>query len=325
MMLKTRLNSLLGTEFPIIQAPIGQTAEATLATAVSLAGGLGTLAARAAFPDELRSQIRHIREHTSRPFGVGFITHLLGPKPRHFDVVMEEQVPVVLLSFGDPTPLIPVVRSSGAKVVCQVQTFDLASRAVDAGADAICVQGNEAGGHTGRENLLPLLIQAVTAFPHVPVLASGGITCPRSLAAVLAAGAEGAWIGTAFLACKEAVNANPATRAAVLESNGRDTVFSPATDYVIYDGQSKPGWPDGVAVRHRPNEITEQWIGREAELLKDRASLDTYYKRISSGDPGVAMLLYGQGAGAITDVRSAKEIINDIVAGAIRRLLAVGG
>ena len=109
----------------------------------------------------------------------------------------------------------------------------------------------------------------------------------------MAAGAEGVWLGTAFLACKEAVKANPATRAAVLKSNGRDTVFSPATDYVIYEGQSKPGWPDGVAVRHRRNEITEQWVGRESELLNDRAALDEYYKRISSGDPTVEMLLYG--------------------------------
>ena len=83
-MLTTRLNKVLGIEAPIIQAPIGQTAEATLAIAVCKAGGLGTLGARAAFPEELRGQIRQIRQHTSAPFGVGFITHLLGPRPLHF-------------------------------------------------------------------------------------------------------------------------------------------------------------------------------------------------------------------------------------------------
>jgi nitronate monooxygenase len=323
-MFATRLTSLLGIELPIIQGPIGPTADPTLATAVCKAGALGTLAARAANPDELRTEIQQVRKHTSHPFGVGFITHLLGPKPRHFEVALEERVPVVLLSFGDPSPLIPIARSSGAKVICQVQSFDLARRAVDAGADVICVQGNEAGGHTGRENLLPFLIQAVTAFPYAPILASGGITCDRSLAAVLAAGAEGAWLGTAFLACKEAVKAKPATREAVLASNGRDTVFSPATDYVIYQGQSKPGWPAGVAARQRRNEITEQWKGREEELLKDRAALDAYYQRMSNGDPAVANLFYGQGAGAISELKSAHDIVNDMVSGAVKRLRGIG-
>ena len=323
-MLKTRLCTLLGIEAPIVQAPIGTTAEATLATAVCEAGGLGTLAGRAAAPDELRREIHYIRQHTSRPFGVGFITHLLGARPLHFEVAMEERVPVVLLSFGDPSPLIPEVHRSGAKVICQVQTFDLAKRAADAGADVICIQGNEAGGHTGRENLLPFLIQAVDAFPHIPIIAAGGITCGRGLAAVLAAGAEGAWLGTSFLAYKEAVKVKAATRDAVLASNGRDTVFSAATDYVIYQGQSKPGWPDGVAVRHRPNEITDAWTGREEELAKNRDALDAYYKRISSGDPAVAMLLYGQGAAAIKEIRSAREIVDGLMAGARDRLTCLG-
>jgi nitronate monooxygenase len=322
-MLATRLTSLLGLEHPIIQGPIGPTADPNLATAVCKAGALGTLAGRAANPEELRSEIRQVRQQTSRPFGVGFITHLLGPKPRHFEIALEERVPVVLLSFGDPSPLIPIVPQAGAKVVCQVQSFDLAQRAVDAGADVICVQGNEAGGHTGRENLLPFLIQAVTAFPNTPILASGGITCGRSLAAVLAAGADGAWLGTAFIACSEAIKAKSDTRGAILASNGRDTVFSAATDYVIYQGQSKPGWPKEVAVRQRPNEITEQWKGREEERLKDRGALDAYYKRISSGDPAVANLFYGQGAGAISEVKSAHDIVNDMVSGAMRRLRAV--
>jgi nitronate monooxygenase len=323
-MLKTRLCTVLGIGVPIIQAPIGQTADATLATAVCEAGGLGTVAGRAAAPEELRQDIRHVRQHTSRPFGVGFITHLLGTRPLHFEVAMEERVPVVLLSFGDPGPLIPTVHRSGAKVICQVQTFDLAKRAADAGADVICVQGNEAGGHTGRENLLPFLIQVANAFPDIPIIAAGGITCGRSLAAVLAAGGEGAWVGTSFLACKEAVKVKTATRDAVLASNGRDTVFSTATDYVIYQGQLKPGWPDGVAVRHLPNEITETWKGREAELATKREALDAYYSRISSGDPAVAMLLYGQGAGEITEVRSARDIVQGLVVGAADRLRSIG-
>ena len=320
LMLSTRLNTVLGIDAPIVMAPMGRAAEATLASAVCNAGGLGTLAAMAAKSEDLREQIRRIREMTSRPFGVGFITHLLGPRPLHFDVTMEARVPVVTLSFGDPSPWVPIVKNSGAKVVCQVQSFDLARRAVEAGADVICVQGNEAGGHTGRENLLPLLIQAVTEFPHVPIIASGGIACGRSLAAVLAAGAEGAWVGTAFLVCNEVVNLMPGTRQAILASNGRDTVFSSATDHVIDHGLSRQGWPQGVAVRHRPNEITDQWAGRESELVKSPAALDAYYRRMTNNDPAVEMVYYGQGAGAIKEMQSVQQVIDGLITGALSRL-----
>ena len=301
-------------------APMGRSAEPTLVMAVSEAGGLGTLAAMAAEADALKDKIALVRAGTSKPFGVGFITHLLCPRPRHFDVMMDARVPVVTLSFGDPSPWIPTVRSSGAKVVCQVQSFDLAKRAVDAGADVVCIQGNEAGGHTGRENLLPFLVQAVTAFPQVPIIASGGISCPRSFAAILAAGAEGAWIGTAFLAAKEAVAVRPVTRNAIIASNGRDTVFSPATDYVMDHGMKRQGWPETVAVRHRPNEITDTWAGREGELANKSDALDAYYKRMTDNDPAVAMVYYGQGAGMIAEVMSAKEIVDALVLGAMSRL-----
>jgi nitronate monooxygenase len=319
-MLKTRLTDVLGIEVPIVMAPMGRAAEATLVTAVCQAGGLGTLAAMSGKADDLVTQIKRVREATTRPFGVGFITHLLGPKPKHFDVTMEARVPVVTLSFGDPSEWIPIVKSSGAKAICQVQNFDLAQRAVDAGADVVCVQGNEAGGHTGRENLLPLLVQAVNAFPKVPVIASGGIACGRSLAAVLAAGAEGAWVGTAFLTCKDAVVTMPGTRDAILASNGRDTVFTPATDYVLDHGLARRSWPDGVAVRHRPNEITAAWAGKEHELAKSPETLTAYYQRITSGDPALAMVYYGQGAGAISEVKTAKATIDDLVGDALKRL-----
>ncbi len=319
-MLTTRVNQVLDIEAPIVMAPMGRSAEATLAAAVSNAGALGTLAGMKAQAAELRIEIARVRQQTSRPFGVGFITHLLGDQPPHFQIALDERVPVITLSFGDPSPWIPLAKSAGAKVVCQVQSFDLAQRAVAAGADVLCVQGNEAGGHTGRENLLPLLVQAATAFPHIPIIASGGISCGRSLAAVLAAGADGAWVGTAFLACKEGVNVRPETREAILASNGRDTVFTPATDYVIDHGLARQGWPEGVAVRHRPNEITTTWAGREEELAKRPDDLAVYYRRLTSGDPAVAMVYYGQGAAAIRAVKGAQETVDDMITDALVRL-----
>jgi nitronate monooxygenase len=206
-MLKTRLTKMLGLRYPIISAPMARMSGGRLAAAVSAAGGLGTIGgisvAVPTGPDYLREQIRLIRAQTDRPFGVGFITHFLCLAPENFDAVLEERVPVVLFSFADPRPWIGRARDAGATTVCQVQTLDAARDAVSAGAHVLVAQGNEAGGHTGALHLLPFLVRIVEEFPDVPVVAAGGIASGRSLAAVLAAGAEGAWLGTAFVATHE--------------------------------------------------------------------------------------------------------------------------
>ncbi|MGI9521729.1 MAG: nitronate monooxygenase, partial [Hyphomicrobiaceae bacterium] len=255
----TRAATALSIDAPLICAPMGRWAEATLAAAVSEAGGLGTFGAwphMGLSTSEVRQMVSRIREQTSRPFGAGFIGHRLDEHSDHLNVALEEAVPVILLSFGDASSWIPRIHDGGAKVVCQVQTFELAKRAVDAGTDVLCLQGNAAGGHTGTQNLLPFLIQAVEAFPDTPIVASGGISCGRSLASILAAGAEGAWIGTAFVACKEAAFTSQEFRQSIIESDGRDTVYSAAVDLVRNHGTGRPPWPDGIALRHRRNEIT---------------------------------------------------------------------
>ena len=207
----------------------------TLAAAVSSAGGLGTFGAASAAvgstgPGYIREQIQHIRSQTDKPFGVGFITHHLPDAPQNFDVVVEEKVPVILFSFADPRPWLSRAKESGAVTICQVQTMEAARMVVAGGADILAAQGNEAGGHTGVQHLLPFLVQVVDEFPDLPVVAAGGIGSGRSLAAVLAAGAEGAWMGTAFVATQEDNEVPEAHKELIVRSNGEDTIHSQVSD-----------------------------------------------------------------------------------------------
>jgi nitronate monooxygenase len=138
-----------------------------------------------------------------------------------FDATIEAKPPVIALSFGASESYIERAKAAGAKVICQVQSMQHARDAVAGGADVLVAQGNEAGGHTGTMNLLPLLVSVVEAYPDIPVMAAGGISSGRALAAVLAAGAEGAWVGTAFLATPECVEIPEEHKQAIVEATAK--------------------------------------------------------------------------------------------------------
>src|SRR3989442_5722587 len=248
-MLKTRITDLFGLRYPIISAPMVRYSGGSLAAAVSAAGGLGTFGAASpanpVVPDYVRAQIRHIRSQTDQPFGVGFITHALPVSPENFEVVLEEEVPVVLFSFADPTPWLRRAKQAGAVTVCQVQTLEAARVAAAAGTDVLVAQGNEAGGHTGTMNLLPFLVRLVEEFPHLPIVAAGGIATGRSLAAVLTAGAEGAWMGTAFVATQDAQEVSEAHKALIVQSNAEETIYTQVFDIMHTAMSQGPRWPPG--------------------------------------------------------------------------------
>jgi nitronate monooxygenase len=180
--------------------------------------------------------------------------------------------------------------------VCQVQAFPDAELAVAAGADVLVAQGTEAGGHTGTMSLLPLLAGIADAYPDVVLLAAGGIGSGRTLAASLLAGADGAWLGTAFLATPEAIEIDQGHKAAIVGSDGGDTVFSRA-----YDIASGLPWPAAIGERVRRDAFTDEWAGREAELrqLRDRPA------------PG-APVLDGQSARFVDSVVPAAEVVRRI-------------
>lgn len=315
-MLKTRLTELLGIRYPIISAPMARMSGGRLAAAVSSAGGLGTFGAVsgavATGPDYIREQVRYIRSQTDKPFGVGFMTHRIPSSPQNFEAVLEERVPVVLFSFADPKPWLSRAKESGAKTVCQVQTLEGAHLAAAAGADVLAAQGNEAGGHTGQMNLLPFLVRVIDEFPDVPVIAAGGIASGRSLAAVLAAGAEGAWVGTAFVATLENNEVPDIHKERIVQSNGEDTVYTEVNDIIRAKTQNT-FWPKGIAARGHNNRFIQEWHGRENEL---RARLDEvipiWEDAMRRGDRDIVPLMFGQSAAFVHTVRPAAEVVRDI-------------
>ena len=318
-MIRSQFTEKLGLQYPLMSAPMSMHSSGRLAAAVSNAGALGTFGGTTGGgSDWLRQEIRLAKEHTDRSFGVGFITHLFPEFPSLFDVALEERVPVLAFSFADPAPFAAQAKAAGATVICQVQTMSHAREAVAAGADILVAQGNEAGGHTGEMNLLPLLVSILDAYPDLPVVAAGGIATGRALAAVLAAGADGACVGTAFLATMECTDVSAAYKDAIVESDGEDTVYTRVMDIIQAKVMGIPPWPAGIAERSRREPLTDKWHGRESELLASIDSAVEEYKAIrASGKIGVLM---GQGAAAVTSIRTAAEVVTSICDDAERLL-----
>jgi nitronate monooxygenase len=308
-MLRTRITDLLHIAHPVMSAPMSNHSGGRLAAAVSRAGGLGSFGAINDFgTDWVREQIAYIRSQTELPFAVGFITHLIPTMAGNFEAAIEEQVPVIAFSFSDPKPWLGRAKEAGAITMCQVQTREGAKEAVDAGADVLVAQGNEAGGHTGSMNLLPLLTAIVEEFPQVPVMASGGIATGRALAAVLAAGAEGAWLGTAMLATPEAVEVPAEFKERVIQCDGQDTTFTR-----FYDLLGDPPWPPGIAGRVYRNRLVREWEGREEEVRLQREELasDVAYAR-ARHDAEAASVYMGQSAGSVDAIRPAAQVLHDV-------------
>jgi nitronate monooxygenase len=269
----------------------------------------------------VREQIRRLRSQTDQPFGVGFITHLIPMFPENFEVTLEEDVPVVLFSFADPQPWLGRAKANGALTVCQVQTLEGARVAVKAGADVLAAQGNEAGGHTGTMNLLPFLIRLAEEFPRLPIVAAGGIATGRSLAAVLMAGAEGAWIGTPFLATREADEVSDAHKDLILRSSAEDTIYTRVFDIVNVAISKVPPWPSGIAVRAYRNAFAQEWHGRESELQARLSEiLPDYASAKHRRDFRIASILFGESASFVRRIGTVEEVLHRICADAERLL-----
>lgn len=313
-MLRTRFTEMFGLAHPVMSAPMAMHSGGSLAGAVTAAGGLGSFGAihPAKGPDWIEAEIATIRAASSGPFGVGFITGFIPMFEPLFDAALGAADPpaVIALSFGDPQPWLDRAKQAGLTTMCQVQTLDDAARAVDAGTDVLVVQGTEAGGHTGTMSLLPFLATAAARWPAIPLLAAGGVADGRTLAAALTAGADGAWLGTAFLATPEAVEVHDVHKDLIVASDGGDTVFD-----LAYDIVSGLPWPDGIGTRLRRNTFTETWAGREVELKARREEFAPPAGAVpfdKAPDPDVDMVLYGQSAAFVSAVRPAAEVVRTI-------------
>lgn len=220
-----RVTRLFNIDYPIIQAGMIWASGWRLAAAVSNAGGLGMIGAGSMYPDQLRENIQKCKAATDRPFAVNL--PLLYPDiERHIAIILEEKVPIVFTSAGNPKTWTGTLKEAGITVVHVVSSARFAKKSEDAGVDAVVAEGFEAGGHNGREETTTLcLIPAVRQAVNIPVIAAGGIATGRQLFAVMALGAEGGQIGSRFVATPEA-SSHPAFKEAVVAAGEGDTVLS---------------------------------------------------------------------------------------------------
>ncbi len=233
-MKRTRVCDLLGIEYPIIQGGMAWVSGGELAAAVSEAGGLGTIGrtagwdGRGDWADNLRNQIHIARERTSKPFAVNVV--VLDPRVRDIaDLLIEEKVPIVTTSAGNPAMLTSYLKENGVKVIHVVASVRHARGAEKAGVDAVAAEGYEAGGHNGVDELPTfVLVPQVVDAVGVPVIAAGGIADARGFVAAMALGAEAVQIGTRFIATAECC-AHPSFKQAVLDALDTSTVITGRT------------------------------------------------------------------------------------------------
>ena len=311
--LRTRVCDLLGIIHPIVMGGMGPPATSPeLVAAVSNAGGLGILGCSGFGTVQIQEMAAQIRALTTKPFGLNLLLFLCDDAA--IDALLAERPAVA--SFAWPRldqPLEPIFRrthAAGALVMHMVSQVPQAVQAARAGADIIVAQGTEGGGHVGLMATVTLVPMVVDAVAPLPVLAAGGIADGRGLAAALALGAEGALLGTRFLATTEAPLPGFAKQA-IIESDGHDTDLTEIPDLI-----SGRVWP-GAMSRVRRNRLIRQWSGREWELRQRRteAAAAMAVARDAGDADGLALFI-GQDAGLIHAVEPVDEVMRRMTADA---------
>ena len=310
-MVKNRVCDLLKIEQPIFQGAMAWIADASLASAVSEAGGLGIITGAA--PTEwVREQIKEAKRLTNKPFGVNIM--LMSENANEIaNLVCEEGVSVVTTGAGSPGKYMAKWKEHGIKVIPVVASVALAKRMEKAGADAIIAEGTESGGHIGQLTTMALIPQVVDAV-SVPVIAAGGIGDGRGVAAAFMLGSEGVQVGTRFLVAKECtVHQNYKDK--VLKANDIDTEVT--------------GRPTGHPVRGIKNKLARAYIKLEKEGASveelEKLGSGALRKAVVDGDVENGAVMAGQIAGLVNKEQTSKEIIEELFKEANERFKLFGG
>lgn len=353
---RTRFCDLLGIAYPVVSAGMGRAARPELAAAVSNAGGLGVMGCTGHSPEAMRADIRRCRSLTDKPFGVDLLfpasiraseeerrlpdeppaflddfrrelqlrlwlerkreleekgakTHTEASVRAQLEVVLEERVPVFASGLGTPDWLVPELHAHGILALALVGNVRQARRVQAMGVDIIVAQGYDAGGHTGRVGTFSLVPQVVDAVSPTPVLAAGGVGDGRGLVAALALGAVGVWVGTRFLATKEAFELEVYKErivAATEEDTERTACWTGRTQRTLKNRFTQSWEPAGV--QPYPGAIQQLVVGDVEERARERERAD------------LMRMPMGQIAGMITSIKSAREVLEEMIVEAERLL-----
>jgi nitronate monooxygenase len=309
MPIKTSLTASLDIEHPILSAPMDVIAGARLTMSVSAAGGFGILGGGYGDRAWLEQETAKLKQRSGAPFGIGFITWSLAKQPELLDMALDAKPRAIMLSFGDPRPFAPRIKAAGARLICQVQTEDMARQALEAGADILVAQGTEAGGHGASRTTIDIVPAIVDlAAGRVPVVAAGGIGDGRGLAAMMMLGASGVLLGTRFYASQECDGADEAKQRICAATSG-NTVRG-----IVFDLSRNNVWPAPFTGRCLINDHSRRWSGREVELLQNVTAVAADYAAArAAGNFDVAAVIAGEAVGLIHDIPPAAEIVDRIV------------
>ena len=283
-------------------------AGARLTAAVSAAGGFGILGGGYGDTAWLEQETAKL-DGVADPFGIGFITWSLAKQPELLDIALRARPRAIMLSFGDPRPFAPRIKSAGALLICQVQDEAMAQQALEAAADILIAQGTEAGGHGASRttiDIVPAIVDLVAG--RMPVAAAGGIGDGRGLAAMMMLGASGVLLGTRFYASVECDGAEEAKRRICAASNGN------SVRGIIFDLSRNNVWPAPFTGRCLINDHARRWMGREVELMQNITPVAAEYAAARAvGNFDIAAVIAGEAVGLIHDIPPAAEIVDRIV------------
>lgn len=311
-MWKTKLTSLLGIDYPIIQGAMAYLSDAGLVSAMCHAGATGVIATGGLPIDEVRNQIRKVKDTTNKAFGVNIMLQ----SPNKDDIaqlVCDEKVPFVTLGAGNPVPFFEPLQAHGIKCIPVVPNVKLAARVQDKGADALVIEGMEAGGHDGKLTLMALMENVIPEI-EIPVIAAGGIVDGRAIAAALIMGASGVQMGSRFLLSSECI-LHPNAKQAIIAASDTDSTVT--------------GFTRNDSVRGLKNKWSESYLAKEysgapTEELMEMAR-GTNWKGGREGDTENGFVLVGMSLNRLTKIQPVQEIIDELVAETESRLALAGG
>lgn len=299
--MQNRITTLFNIRYPIVQAGMIWASGWRLASAVSNAGALGIIGAGSMYPDVLREHIQKCRLATSKPFGVNL--PLLYPDiDKHIQIIIEEKVPIVFSSAGNPKTWTKTLKENGITVVHVVSSSKFAVKAQDAGCDAVVAEGFEAGGHNGREETTTLvLIPAVCDAVEIPVIAAGGIATGRQMLAAMVLGADGVQVGSRFVASVEASS----------HSNFKNMVIA------SQEGDTQLSLKHLTPVRLLKNDFYKKVQDAEnrcasVEELKELLGRGRAKRGMFEGDTEEGELEIGQVSAIIKEIKPAAEIVKEM-------------
>lgn len=309
-MLHTTLTTSWRLRYPIIGAPMAGASGGRLAHAISQAGGLGMLGVGSQTPVEfITREVAIARGEDQTRFGIGLMAWALERRPELLDAAIQAQPFLISISFGSPAPYVERVHQQGILLATQVHSRAEALEAAQAGVDLVVAQGTEAGGHTGQVSTLPLL-QIVLEAVQTPVVAAGGIASPRGVAAALAAGAQGVWVGTCLLAALESASSEQA-RERIMQAQETETTLTRVFDLA----QGLP-WPEQFPGRALRNRFTEAWDAHPEEVHAAAQARQDLAEAIKRRDYETAFIYAGQAVGLVTRQQPAEDIIRSLGDGA---------